>query len=67
MTLKTGQILGFLRTKIPEGRNENDDHSVDDGKTRHDGDAHKPKPEEHVDLRKETIYVLCNDCQDEGG
>ena len=54
-------------TNIPEGGNKNDDHSVDDGKARHDGDAHKPKPEEHVDLRKETIFGLFNDCQDEGG
>ena len=59
--------INMTKTKIPEGGNENDDHSVDDGKTRHDGDAHKPKPEEHVDLRKKTIFGLYNDCQDEGG
>ena len=43
--------INMTKTKIPKGGNKNDDHSVDDGKTRHDGDAHKPKPEEHVDLR----------------
>ena len=51
----TDTTINTNTNTTPESGDEDNDHSVDNCEGRKDGNAHKPEPEEDVDLRQNRI------------
>ena len=64
----TDTTINTNTNTTPESGDEDNDHSVDNCEGRKDGNAHKPEPEEDVDLRQNRIetkaFLVLNQSHD---